>query len=454
MKLAFTLKGGLKKPPVFKKQTGLGQPISTGAGAVYHYNVKIEEGNSFYDKFKEPYQNCKVIDKNTTHPKILLPRMKRQVGKLDLRELGEEIDISIIMPPKNEEQKKVCDRLESLYADGRTGFIINASTGFGKTYLGCYAMSILKTTTLVLVHKSDLENQWRESFKKFLGLAGSDIGLIKGDICSVAGKAVVIGYVQSLMKEKRYSGWVYDYFGLLITDEVHVMAASKFVNCMYQIPAKYRLGLSATTDRPDKKQHVFTDHIGKVLITVDTLPMKFNVMKISTGVEIPQGLPFKPGRMMSLCNWLGKHPQRQYLISQYVKKAYVKGRNIVCFADTKKHLDFAFDCLIDAGVNQNDIGRYQGGMTDAELETSAFKKIVLATYKMTSVGTDYPHWDTAVLMTPKADARQVVGRIVRELPNKKTPLVLDFVDQHKLLLNYYSCRKKWYLTQANLIRER
>lgn len=453
MKLAFTLQGGLKKPPVFKKQTGLGQPISTGAGAVYHYNRKIEKGNSFFDRFKEPYKNCKVIGKNTTHPKILLPRMKRPMGKLDLRELGEEIDINIILPPR-EKQLVVCDQIDDLYEDGRTGFIINASTGFGKTYLGCHAIGVVKKTTLILIHKSDLEKQWRTSLKKFLGLGGSDIGLIKGDICSVAGKAVVIGYVQSLMKEKRYNGWVYDYFGLVIVDEVHIMAAGKFVNCMYQLPAKYRLGLSATTDRPDNKQHVFKDHIGKVLIKVDALPMPFNVLKISTGVQIPAWIPFKPGRMMTLCNWLGKHPQRQYLISSYVKKAYVLGRTIVCFADTKKHLDFAWDCLIDAGVNQNDIGRYQGGMTDAELETSAFKKVILATYKMTSVGTDYPHWDTAVLMTPKADARQVVGRVVREMPDKKMPLVLDFVDQHKLLLNFYSCRKKWYSTQANLIRER
>lgn len=453
MKLAFTLKGGLKTPPTFKKQDGLGQPISTGAGAVYHYNFSIEKGNSFEDKFKEPYTNCKVIDKHTTHPKILLPRMKRPLGKLDLRECGESIDININMPPRNEAQKNICDKLDSLYADGKTGFIINASTGFGKTYLGCHAISALKTTTLVLVHKADLEHQWRDSFKNFLGLEGADIGLIKGDVCTVAGKSVVIGYVQSLMKDKRYQSWVYDYFGFVIIDEVHVMAANKFVNCMYQLPAKWRLGLSATTDRPDRKQHVFTDHIGKVMIRFDVLPMKFNVLKISTGVEIPDWMRFKPGRMMTLCNWLGKHHQRQKLISNWVKKAYLKGRTVVCFADTRKHLDFAWDCLIDAGINQNDIGRYQGGMTDTELETSAFKKVILATYKFTSVGTDYPHWDTAVLMTPKADARQVVGRVVREMTNKKTPLVLDFVDQHKLLLNFYKCRKKWYLTQANLIRE-
>lgn len=453
VKLAFTKSGGVKKAPVFSKQDGTGIPIATGAGAVYHYHTRIESDNSFEDRFKEPYKHCKIIDRRTTHPKVLLPRMKRPLGKIDLREEGDDINITMQMPPKNEEQKEVCEEMEELHYQNRTGYIINASTGFGKTYLGCYGISLIQKTTLILVHKADLEKQWRESLKKFLGLESEDIGLIKGDVCSVAGKAVVIGYVQSLMKDKRYPTWAYNYFGFVIADEVHIMGADIFINCIYQLPALHRLGLSATTDRADHKAHVFKDHIGPVMIKAENLPMPFNVMKIDTGVVIPEGLYFKPGRMMTLCNWFAKHRPRQKLISAYIKKAYKADRTVICFADTLKHLDFAFDCLIDAGVKQKEIGRYHGGLTEAQLKAGAFKPIVLVTYKFTSVGTDFPHWDTAVFMTPKADVRQMVGRIVREAPDKKIPLVFDFVDNHHFLTNYYKSRKKWYSQKANIIRE-
>ncbi len=454
MKLNFTTKKGIIKPPVFVVQDGEGQPLATGAGAVYHYNPKITTAYSFEDRFGEEYVNCKVIGGGTMHPKVLLPRMKRPLGKEDWREDGDDINITMKMGPRNKEQESVLKCMKGLYTSGRSGYVINASTGFGKTYLGCYQISLVQKTTLVLIIKSDLEGQWRKSFKDFLGLDNSEIGLIKGDRYSIAGKKVVIGYVQSIMKDDRYPAWLYKYFGLVIVDEVHTMSADKFVNCMYLLPAFYRLGLSATTDRSDHKEHVFTDHIGPILITAENLPMPFNVIRVNTGVIPPEKLYFKPGRMMTLYTWLAKHQQRQKVISTWVRKCYDKDRTIICFADTRAHLDFAFNGLVDAGVKPYDIGRYHGGMTDEDLHQNATtKRVILATYKYTSMGTDYSHWDTAVFMTPRADVRQPVGRVVREHEGKKAPLVLDFVDHHGILLNFYKARAKWYAHKATKIRE-
>lgn len=402
--------------------------------------------------------NYRLIGLDGMSPLIMLPRSLYPVSDDDRRIVGEQVDINLLdgVEPRNDEQWRVIHEMKTAIDTGTTGLIVNASTGFGKTFIGCCWMAMLECTTLVLVTKSDLEDQWRDSFEKFLGLESKDVGLIKGDICDVAGKKVAIGYVQSMMKQKRYQSWVYKYFGNVIFDEVHLLAADKFVNCCWQLPGMFRLGLSATLDRSDGKQHVFKDHIGHSVIQAELLPMQFNVAVVRTGVTCPRHIYYKPGRTMQLNNFLGQHQYRQELITSKILKAYNKGRNVVCFADTKAHLEYAHQCLIDAGVKISDIGFYVGlpsGAKQADkdnLKEQAFKRIVLATYKMTQYGTDYPHWDTAVLMTPRSDVRQIVGRVLREKEGKMVPLVFDFVDNVGLLEKYYRKRRHWY--NANALR--
>lgn len=429
------------------------KPTYTGAAAVFDYTPKLAAQYSLVDRFKKPYVNYRVIGKNTDSPRIMLPRMKYELGAEDRRIEGFEIDVELKVSPRNEDQKRVICELAHHYVDGKTGIIVNASTGFGKTYVGCSAIEDLSTTTLILITKSDLEDQWRDSLKKFLGMKAEDIGLIKGDICNVIDKPVVIAYVQSMMKMKRYPSWVYKQFGFVIIDEVHLMAADKFVNCMWQLPAKYRLGLSATLKRSDRKEHVFLDHIGRTIVKADVLPMPFNVVVVKVNVVVPAWVKYKAGRTVNLNNFLGQHQNRQAIITKKILYAYGKGRNLVCFAETLKHLDYAYDCLVNAGMKMSDIGFYVGTKSNsaaekAKLKEQAYKRVVLATYKMTEYGTDFPHWDTAVFMTPRADVEQPVGRVVRELEGKKIPLVYDFVDSIKLLENYFKSRCKYYNSKA------
>jgi len=428
-------------------------PIYTGAAAVFDYTPELRDKYSLVDRFKKPYINYRVIGKNTSSPRIMLPRTKYCLGAEDRRAEGYEIDVVFSGKPRNEDQQRVCDEFDTEYADGCTGIIVNASTGFGKTYIGCYAVSRIAKTTLVLITKSDLEGQWRNSLKKFLGMDAKDIGLIKGDICNVIGKFVVIAYVQSMMKQKRYPSWVYKQFGFVIIDEVHLMAADKFVGCMWQLPAKYRLGLSAQLKRSDRKEHVFKDHIGRTIIKADVLPMSFNVVVVQVDVTVPMWVKYKAGRTVNLNNFLGQHQNRQAIITKKIMFAYSRDRNIVCFAETLKHLEYAYECLVNAGMKMSDIGFYVGMKKNTEqakqdLIEQAHKRVVLATYKMTEYGTDFPHWDTAVLMTPRANIEQTVGRVVRELEGKKIPLVYDFVDSIKLLKNYFKSRCKYYNLKA------
>ena len=184
----------LKKPAAPKLQ-----PLWTGAGAVFEYTEELAKQYTLRDKFGEVYLNYRVIGKNTDSPRIMLPRTKYILGAEDRRVKGEDIIVSFKGTPRNTEQERVLDEVMEYFKDGKTGIIVNASTGFGKTFVGCSAIDDLQVTTLILITKSDLERQWRESLSMFLGLGSDKVGLIKGDICDVQGKPVVIAYVQSVM---------------------------------------------------------------------------------------------------------------------------------------------------------------------------------------------------------------------------------------------------------------
>jgi superfamily II DNA or RNA helicase len=56
------------------------------------------------------------------------------------------------------------------------------------------------------------------------------------------------------------------------------------------------------------------------------------------------------------------------------------------------------------------------------------KQCVLSTYTMCSMAVDSPTLDALVLATPQADVTQAVGRIMRTVDSKKTPVVIDMID--------------------------
>lgn len=70
--------------------------------------------------------------------------------------------------------------------------------------------------------------------------------------------------------------------------------------------------------------------------------------------------------------------------------------------------------------------------------------VILATYAFTSEGVDIPSLDTAVFGTPRADVVQTTGRILRKFPDKKTPLVVDFVDSPFVFRNQFKKREIYY----------
>jgi superfamily II DNA or RNA helicase len=87
-------------------------------------------------------------------------------------------------------------------------------------------------------------------------------------------------------------------------------------------------------------------------------------------------------------------------------------------------------------------GYYVGGMKQADLNETETKAIVLATYAMAAEALDIKTLATLVMVTPKTDIVQSVGRILRV--KHENPIIVDIVDSHDLFQNQWKQRRQFY----------
>ncbi|MEM3318328.1 MAG: DEAD/DEAH box helicase family protein [Thermoplasmatales archaeon] len=133
-----------------------------------------------------------------------------------------------------------------------TGVVV-LPTAAGKTHIGIEAMARLSTTTLVIAPTIELVQQWRERLQKTFGIEVGQIGGGEKDIREISVSTYDSAY---LMAEKLGNR-----FAFLLVDEVHHLAAEKFVEIARMFVSPYRLGLTATYERTDMLQ----ENLGKFM---------------------------------------------------------------------------------------------------------------------------------------------------------------------------------------------
>lgn len=425
-------------------------PQRLGALAAYPYSRRLEEDLTFVTKYDE------VVVLGEREGNVLwVPREMAPLGGQDLRSPGTPVELVCNLPPKNAQQQTILAQSWSLLEQGRS-HIIQAGTGTGKTYMALNLAARLGVTTLIVVTKSVMMEQWKQEIQRFLGLPPEAVGTIRQNVCDVAGKPVVVGMLHSLAKDK-YPDWINDYFGLVIFDETHRLGADFFVQAAKRFSARLRLGLSATPKRADGKTFVFLAHIGPVGVVADSTLLAPKVLTVTSNYTLPlvnrkengrivnRPLPLNPGRTTHISKRLGKMYSRNRKIVSFVSQAYAKGRHTVVFSDLiDGHLMILRPMLVAAGIPAEDIGIFSPSVTKKkdELEASKHKRVVLTTYTMCSEAVDVPRWDTAVLAIPVSNIKQAVGRILREHPDKAQPLVLDVVDHLVPLFQVYAKKRR------------
>jgi hypothetical protein len=168
--------------------------------------------------------------------------------------------------------------------------VLSAPTAFGKTVVAAWLIAQRKVNTLVLVHRRQLMDQWRERLALFFDTPIEDLGQIGGGKTKVTGR-IDVGLIQSLIRKGEVKDLVAEY-GQVIVDECHHIPAFTFEQVLKQVKARYVVGLTATPIRKDGHHPIIMMQCGPIRFRetakkqVDTMPFKHMVLTRFTDFKL------------------------------------------------------------------------------------------------------------------------------------------------------------------------
>src|SRR5262249_56317236 len=102
-------------------------------------------------------------------------------------------------------------------------------------------------STLILVHRKPLLDQWRAQLALFLGVDAKAIGQVgSGKRCATG--RVDVAMIQSLVRDGEVDEIV-THYGHVIVDECHHLPAVSFERVITEVRARFVLGLSTAPYR-------------------------------------------------------------------------------------------------------------------------------------------------------------------------------------------------------------
>jgi len=320
--------------------------------------------------------------------------------------------------------------------------VLAATTAFGKTVIGAWLIAERRVSTLVLVHRRQLLEQWIERLAMFLGLPSEAIGRIGGGRRRPTG-AVDVAVIQSLARKGVVDDCVADY-GQLIVDECHHLPAHTFEQVARQAKARFVVGLSATVTRKDGHHPIVFMQCGPVRHRVDARtqaavrPFEHRVLVRPTAFQrLKPPEADKRVEFQALYRALIDDDARTRLICEDVVSCVRAGRSPLVLTERNEHLDRLAQALEPrvrhAVVLRAGMGRKERERASARLVAIPRdeERVVIATGKNVGEGFDDQRLDTLFLTLPvswRGTIAQYAGRLHRLSDGKQDVQIYDYAD--------------------------
>ncbi len=317
--------------------------------------------------------------------------------------------------------------------------ILCATTAFGKTVIAAWLIAARKVNTLVLVHRRQLLDQWRERLAAFLNLPIKSIGQIGGGRRRASGM-IDVAVIQSLNRKQVVDDLVANY-GHVIVDECHHISAVSFEQVLRQVKARYITGLTATPQRKDGHHPIIVMQCGPIRHRVDAraqaLARPFNhfVIPRPTNFRLPPSTE-KP-EMHELYAALADNKARNDLICVDLMRSVKAGRSPILLTERTSQVDEFASRLTGLVkhivVLKGGMGAKQRHAIAEQLTTipDGEERVLLATGRYIGEGFDDARLDTLFLAMPiswRGTLQQYVGRLHRLHDSKREVIVYDYVD--------------------------
>lgn len=338
-------------------------------------------------------------------------------------------------------QEEARQAVESEWEKGNSRTLLVLPTGCGKTIVFAKITEDCVRSgarVLILAHRGELLDQAADKIKKTTGL---QCAVEKAEeSCLSSWYRVVVGSVQTLMREKRLNQFDPGYFDTIIIDEAHHCISDSYQRILNHFSGANVLGVTATPDRGDMRNlgQVFESlayeyTLPKAIkegylspIKALTIPLKMDL----SGVGVQSG-DFKVGDLgTALDPYL-------YQIAEEMAK-YCRERKTVVFLPLVKTSQKFRDILNERGFSAAEVNGESADRAQilADFDTGRYN--VLCNSMLLTEGWDCPSVDCIVVLRPtkvRSLYCQMVGRGTRLSDGKDHLLLLDFLwhtERHEL----------------------
>jgi superfamily II DNA or RNA helicase len=314
-------------------------------------------------------------------------------------------------------------------------------TGTGKTIVFCKLIEDRVRSgerVLVLAHRGELLDQAADKLSKSTGLGCATEKA--EETCLGSWFRVVVGSVQTLMREKRLAAFPSDFFDTIIVDEAHHCISDSYQKVLNYFSGAKVLGVTATPDRGDMRNLgsyfeslAYEYTLPKAIkegylspIKAITIPLKLDL----TGVGTQAG-DFKAADLGTALD-----PYLYQIADEMVK--YCMDRKTVVFLPLIKTSQKFTEILAGKGFRAAEVNGESADRERLLKDFDAGKYNVLCNSMLLTEGWDCPSVDCIVVLRPtkiRSLYSQMVGRGTRLYPGKDHLLLLDFLwhtERHEL----------------------
>ncbi len=359
----------------------------------------------------------------------------------------------VVITP-NEMQNEAIVKLAQLRDTGAQKALAIAATGSGKTYMSVFDSVQFKPNRLLfIVHREDILNKAKDSFKKIYSSIDSSItfGSFTGNFDERECKFV---FATRDKLSRHYTEFKPDEFDYIVLDEAHHAASPQYENILKYFKPKFLLGLTATPERTDGQDiySIFDNNIAieirlRQALQYDLIcPFHYFGLKDADGIDYSQ-ITAAPGTkeyIQQISNMLMIERRVDHIISK-LKLYGHDGRKakVLGFCASVEHAQYmAREFNKRLSANGEDIAVALSGNDNIPTRENYANRLedendvlqYIFTVDIFNEGIDIPSVNTVLMLRPTDSCiifLQQLGRGLRKLPEKEFVTVLDFIGNYK-----------------------